>query len=286
MTADISDSSDTSAADDALLLDLPLDDPAALRVDLAVRAARAAGEVLLVRYRHIEGLDTKSSVTDPVSDADRAAETLIAGILQAERPDDGLVGEEGASKPSGSGITWVIDPLDGTVNYLYELDNFAVSIAAQDAAGSVVGAVFDPVMNRMYTAVRGRGAFVDGTPLRVNDPVPLDRSLLATGFGYSAERRAAQGSIIARLLPSIRDIRRIGSAALNLCEVAGGRLDAFWEEGINSWDVAAGGLIATEAGAVMTTSGLTDASAGWLVAGPALHAQLTTALAEIGRPRG
>ena len=253
----------------------------ALLLELAVRAARAAGAELLSRYRHIEGLDTKSSITDPVSDADRAAETMIVEMLLAERPDDGLIGEEGASRPSGSGITWVIDPLDGTVNYLYELDNFSVSIAAEDSAGGVAGAVFDPVMNRMYTATRGGGAFADGTPLRANDPVPMERALVATGFGYSAARRAAQGSIIAGLLPRIRDIRRMGSTALNLCELAGGRLDAFWEEGINHWDVAAGGLIAVEAGAVMTTSGLTDAATGWLVAGPALHARLTAALAEI-----
>ena len=259
-------------------------DPAAL-LDLAVRAARAAGEELLTRYRHVEGLDTKSSITDPVSDADRAAEALIVKMLLAERPDDGLIGEEGASRPSTSGITWVIDPLDGTVNYLYELDNFSVSIAAEDADGGVAGAVFDPVMNRMYTAVRGGGAFVDGTPLHVNDPVPMERSLLATGFGYSAQRRALQASIVAALLPQIRDIRRIGSAALNLCEVAGGRLDAFWEEGVNHWDVAAGGLIAMEAGALMSTSGLTDAKTGWLVAGPALHAELTAALTAIGPTR-
>ena len=259
---------DTAAADVALL-------------DLAVRAARAAGEELMARYRHVEGLETKSSITDPVSDADRASEALIVQMLLAERPDDGLIGEEGASRPSGSGITWVIDPLDGTVNYLYELDNFSVSIAAEDATGGVAGAVFDPVMNRMYTAVRGQGAFVDGKPLRVNDPVPMARSLLATGFGYSAERRAMQASLVAALLPQIRDIRRIGSAALNLCEVAGGRMDAFWEEGVNHWDVAAGGLIAVEAGAVMSTSALTDAKTGWLVAGPALHAELTAALAAI-----
>ncbi|MET3804488.1 myo-inositol-1(or 4)-monophosphatase [Nakamurella sp. UYEF19] len=253
-------------------------DTAAL-LDLAMRAARAAGAELLRRYGNVEGLDTKSSATDPVSDADRASEVLIVRMLLDERPDDGLIGEEGASRPSGSGITWVIDPLDGTVNYLYELDNFSVSIAAEDLDGGLVGAVYDPVMDRMYTAVRGGGAFVDGRPLLVNEPVSLDRALLATGFGYGAERRAAQGAIIGRLLPQIRDIRRVGSAALNLCEVAGGRLDAFWEEGVQHWDVAAGGLIAVEAGALMTTSSLTDAPTGWLVAGPSLHAALTTALA-------
>ena len=196
-----------------------------LLLDLAVRVARAAGAELLSRYGRIEGLDTKSSATDPVSDADRASEALMVRMLLAERPDDGLIGEEGASRASASGITWVIDPLDGTVNYLYELDSFSVSIAAEDAEGGLVGAVFDPVMDRIYTAVRGGGAFADGRPLHANEPVALDRALLGTGFGYSAERRAAQGAIIARLLPAIRDIRRFGSAALNLlrgrCRQAG-----------------------------------------------------------------
>ncbi len=246
---------------------------------LATGVARAAGAELLSRYGRIEGLDTKSSATDPVSDADRAAETMIVRMLLAARPDDGLIGEEGASRASGSGITWVIDPLDGTVNYLYELDNFSVSIAAEDTAGGLVGVVFDPMRDRMFSAIRGGGAFVDGVALHVNEPVALDRALLGTGFGYTAARRAAQAAIIADVLPQIRDIRRFGSAALNLCQVAGGQLDAYYEEGVQHWDVAAGGLIATEAGAVMTTSGLTGADTGWLVAGPSLHADLAVALA-------
>ncbi len=252
-------------------------DPAVL-LDLAVTVARAAGAELLERYGHVAGLDTKSSATDPVSDADRAAEAMIVEMLLAQRPDDGLIGEEGAARTSRSGITWVIDPLDGTVNYLYELDNFAVSIAAEDADGGVVGVVFDPVRERTYTAVRAGGAQIDGRRLQVNEPVPLDRALVSTGFGYSAERRALQGAIVAGLLPKIRDIRRFGSAALNLCEVAAGRVDAFYEEGVQHWDVAAGGLIAREAGAVMTPISLTGAPTGWLVAGPSLHAELNAAL--------
>lgn len=253
-------------------LDLPV------LLDLAVRVARAAGAELLSRYGRIEGLDSKSSATDPVSDADRASEALIVEMLLAERPDDGMIGEEGASRASASGLTWVIDPLDGTVNYLYELDNFSVSIAVEDSDGGLVGAVYEPVANRMYTAVRGGGAFLDGRPLHVREPVGLNKALLATGFGYTAERRAAQVEIIARLLPHIRDIRRIGSAALDLCWVAAGHLDAFWEEGVQHWDVAAGGLIAVEAGALMTTSSLTGAPTGWLVAGPSLHAALVATL--------
>jgi myo-inositol-1(or 4)-monophosphatase len=247
-------------------------------LDLAVTVARAAGAELMSRYGRIEGLNTKSSVTDPVSDADRASEALMVKMILAERPGDGLIGEEGASRPSTSGITWVIDPLDGTVNYLYQLDNFSVSIGAEDADGGLIGVVFDPVMDRIYTAVRGGGAFANGQRLRVNDPVPLETAMVSTGFGYSAERRARQGAIIARLLPKIRDIRRFGSAALNLCQVAAGQVDAFYEEGVQHWDVAAGGLIATEAGALMTPIGLTGADTGWVVAGPALHPVLTTAL--------
>ncbi len=247
-------------------------------LDLAVRVARAAGAELLTRYGRIEGLDTKSSATDPVSDADRASEALVVKMLLEQRPDDGLIGEEGASRPSKSGLTWVIDPLDGTVNYLYGLDNFSVSIAAEDSRGGLVGAVYDPVVDRMYTAVRGGGAFQDGRPIRVNEPVALGSALLGTGFGYTAERRTAQVAIIGRLLPRIRDIRRIGSAALDLCDVAAGHLDAYWEEGVQHWDVAAGGLIAREAGALMTPSSLTGAPTGWLVAGPALHAELVQAL--------
>lgn len=248
-------------------------------LDLAVRVARAAGAELMSRYGRIQGLSTKSSATDPVSDADRAAEALMVEMLSAERPDDGLLGEEGASRESQSGITWVIDPLDGTVNYLYELDNFSVSIAAEDPDGGLVGVVFDPVMDRIYTASRGGGAFAGQRRLRVNDPVPLDSAMLSTGFGYSAERRALQGAVIARVLPQIRDIRRFGSAALNLCQVAGGQVDAYYEEGVQHWDVAAGRLMAVEAGALMTTISLTGAETGWVVAGPSLHATLTAALA-------
>ena len=250
-------------------------------LDLAEQMARAAGAELMSRYGNIQGLGTKSSATDPVSDADRAAEALIAAMLLEQRPQDGMIGEEGAARGSESGITWVIDPLDGTVNYLYQLDNFSVSIAAEDAEGGLVGVVFDPVMNRMYTAVRDAGAFLDGRALRVNESVELDNALLGTGFGYSAERRSAQAAILATLLPRIRDIRRFGSAALNLCQLAAGQLDAYYEEGVQHWDVAAGGLIAREAGALMTTSSLTGASTGWLVAGPTLHAALSDAL---GRP--
>lgn len=243
-------------------------------LDLAVRAAGAAGAELLGRYGHVAELATKSSVNDPVTDADRASEALVVSLIRTERPDDGVFGEEGASVPSSSGITWVVDPLDGTVNYLYRLGSFAVSIAARDERGSLVGVVLDPVTDALFTATRGGGAFLSGRALAVNDPVPMARALLATGFGYAVERRAAQGAMIGELLPGVRDIRRFGSAALELCRLAAGSVDAYLEEGVQAWDVAAGALIAAEAGAVVTTVTPSGAESGILAAGPALHAEL------------
>lgn len=257
-------------------------DPQAL-LALALRGAAAAGAELRARYGSIEGLGTKSTVTDPVTDADRAAEALLLRLIDEERPDDGFLGEEGSTRTSRSGIRWVIDPLDGTVNYLYGLDNYAVSIAAEDRDGPVVGVVHDPSAGRTYSAIRGGGAYLDEIPLIVNDPVPLGQALLGTGFGYSAQRRADQGRIVAALLPQIRDIRRIGSAALDLCAVAAGALDAFFEEGLQAWDVAAGGLIAQEAGAVLTSLTPTGAPTGYLVAGPALHAELERVIRAAAR---
>ncbi|RIJ78538.1 inositol monophosphatase [Nakamurella silvestris] len=274
-------SADPSSADPSPADPSPTDpaavDTAAL-LDLAVRAARAAGAELLRRYGNVEGLDTKSSGTDPVSDADRAAEQILVEMIEAERPADGILGEEGAASESTSGLIWVVDPLDGTVNYLYELDNWSVSVAVEDAEGSVVGVVFDPTRDRLYTAVRGEGAFGDGKPLHCREAVPLNRALLSTGFGYSADRRGIQGALIAKVLPQVRDIRRIGSAALDLCAVAAGHVDIYFEEGIQRWDIAAGGLIAAEAGAVVTSHRPHDIPTGILAAAPGLHAEAAAAL--------
>jgi len=250
-------------------------------LDLAMRGARAAGNELMNRYGNIQGLNSKTSATDPVSDADRAAEAILVDLITGERPDDGLLGEEGAARESTSGIRWVIDPLDGTVNYLYQLDNFSVSVAAEDGDGALVGVVYNPTNRRAYHAIRGAGAAVDGSPLRVNDPVPLDRALIATGFGYSAERRRTQGALIAELLPKVRDVRRIGSAALDLCTVASGAVDGYFEEGVKAWDVAAGALIATEAGAKYTEFTPTGAESGCLAAGPALFKELHATLRHV-----
>ena len=249
-------------------------------LDLAMRGARAAGAELMQRYGHVQGLDTKSSTTDPVSDADRAAERILVDLIAGERPDDGVLGEEGAARESRSGLRWVLDPLDGTVNYLYQLDNFSVSVAVEDSEGALVGVVHSPTNGRTYHAIRGVGAAVDGRPLQVNDPVSMKRALIATGFGYDPERRRNQGALISLLLPRIRDIRRIGSAALDLCAVAAGAVDGYFEEGVQEWDVAAGGLIAREAGAQYAVVTPTGADTGALAAGPALFAELQAALAE------
>jgi myo-inositol-1(or 4)-monophosphatase len=244
-------------------------------LELAERAARAAGAELLARYGNVQGLDSKSSATDPVSDADRAAESLLVQLIDQHRPGDGLLGEEGASRPSTTGITWVVDPLDGTVNYLYELDTFSVSVAAVDAAGAaLVGVVYEPVRDVIYTAARGHGAYKNGVALHVAPAVPAARALLGTGFGYDPQRRRLQGALMAAILPEVRDLRRIGSAALDLCYVASGAMDAYYEEGTNPWDVAAGGLIVAEAGGVFTECTPLGVHSGKLAAAPGLHEEL------------
>jgi myo-inositol-1(or 4)-monophosphatase len=220
-------------------------------LELAERAARAAGEVLISYYgRAPEGLASKTSATDPVSDADREAERVIRELLEAERPDDGLVGEEGSHSPAASGRRWIVDPLDGTVNFLYGLRAWGVSIALEDEDGLAVGVVFNPVSGECFEAERGRGATLDARPIHVTDCRSLDRAMVATGFSYEAERRAEQAEILVRLLPLIRDLRRAGAAALDLAYVAAGRVDAFYERGLKPWDEAAGRLLVHEAGGV------------------------------------
>jgi fructose-1,6-bisphosphatase/inositol monophosphatase family enzyme len=206
---------------------------------------------------------------------------MLVKLIMSERPDDGLLAEEGTERESATGIRWVIDPLDGTVNYLYGLDNFAVSIAAEDADGPIVGVVHNPLTKRTFHAIRGVGASVDGRPLKVRDPVPMGHALVATGFGYDPENRRRQGALVAALLPRIRDIRRIGSAALDLCAVASGSVDAYFEEGVKAWDIAAGCLIAQEAGARAIRTPPIAGQPGLLVAGPALFEEFTAVLTEL-----
>ena len=194
------------------------------------------------------GVEVKSSETDPVSDADRQAEQTIKELLTAERPDDGLLAEEGARSDAASGRRWVVDPLDGTVNYLYGLPTWCVSVALEDADGTLVGVVHDPGRGETFRAARGQGSELNGRRLRVRRCERLETALVATGFAYQPERRTEQAQVVAGLLPRVRDIRRAGAAALDMAWLAAGRLDGYYERGLKPWDWAAGRLLVREAG--------------------------------------
>lgn len=238
-----------------------------------MNAARVAGDLLLERFGGpAQGVERKSSRTDLVSDADRDAETAIEEILLGARPDDGLLAEEGAHSEASSGRRWVVDPLDGTTNFLYGIPAWAVSIALEDANGAAVGVVLDPVRGEAFSAVRGGGARLGDVELRIDPCERLDTALVATGFGYDAARRAEQAQLLASVLPRVRDIRRAGAAALDLCSVAAGRVDAYYERGLSPWDWAAGSLIAAEAGAVVRRR--EGDPAGLVAAPPALVDEL------------
>lgn len=234
---------------DPAAADLVPPDPAAL-AELAVTAARAAGRLLLAGLAEgATGVEAKSTPTDPVSDLDRASEALIVETLRSRRPRDAVLGEEGGASGGDSEVRWVVDPLDGTVNFLYGFPAFSVSVAAEVSGVVVAGAVHDPLRQETFSAVRGLGARLDGSVLTVRRPDDLAHALVGTGFSYDASTRARQGRVVAGLLPLVRDIRRAGSAALDLCWVGAGRLDAYFESGTHHWDRAAGLLVATEAGA-------------------------------------
>lgn len=223
-------------------------------LDLALRAARAGGaNAAAARDRGVDVAATKTSVTDIVTAADRETERIIRELLLSERPDDGILGEEGSSVEGTSGVRWIVDPIDGTVNYLYGVGQYAVSIAAEQGGQVVAGVVLDVPADQAYTGVRLPDGAVESTlegrPLAVRGPAPLGQRLIITGFSYEPERRALQGRAVAMLLTRVRDIRRLGSCALDLCMVAAGRVDGYLEEGVNPWDHAAGGLIAEGAGA-------------------------------------
>jgi len=253
---------------------------------LACRLAEEAGNELERRSSDVHAVELKSSATDPVSDADKAAEALLVNGLNQERPNDGILGEEGAERRGSSGLRWVLDPLDGTVNYLYGRDEWSVSVAAEDGQGSVIGAVRDVRAGRTYAAERENGAWVLGSAsdapdtwrrLQVNEPVVMAQALVGTGFSYAAARRAEQGKLAAVLLPQVRDLRRAGSAALDLCHVAAGLLDGYYEVDLQSWDWAAGALIAGEAGAEITRYEAYGAT-GLIASGPSLHEHLVAAV--------
>ena len=277
----------------------PSEDAEAL-LRIAVAAAAEAGR-LLASWRgdeRPEVVQTKSSPTDIVTEMDRRSETLITSRIRTYRPADTVLGEEGGQTsggPAGDGdqpgrVRWIVDPLDGTVNYLYGLRDWAVSIAAEVDGTVVAGVVEVPRHGETFTAVTGQGAWLHRgearQALRCSSGVPLDQALVGTGFGYDPGRRQVQGEVVAALLPHIRDIRRGGSAAVDLCSVASGRLDAFYERGLNYWDFAAGGLIAREAGALVGgLAGRAESTSMAMAACPGLFQQLETFLCKLNPER-
>jgi myo-inositol-1(or 4)-monophosphatase len=259
---------------------------------LAVGVAReAAATARRMRAEAITDVETKSTDTDVVTAADRAVERQVIEALRAARPGDGVLGEEygdSASPEPGSGaVRWVLDPIDGTVNYLYGLPQYAVSLAAEIDGEAVAGVVINAATGDEWTATRGGGAWRGDRRLHPSTRTRLDQSLVGTGFGYDAKRRAHQGAVVAQLITRVRDIRRFGAAALDLCAVAEGTLDAYFEKGLNPWDHAAGGLIAAEAGAIV--SGLRGAAPGLdmvVAAPPAIFGPLHDLLVELDADGG
>jgi myo-inositol-1(or 4)-monophosphatase len=260
-------------------------------LDLAVPIVRAAGELVRQgRAAALADVGRKSTPTDLVTAMDTAAERLVVERLRAVRPADAVLGEEGGGHEGASGVRWVLDPIDGTVNYVYGIAQYAVSLAAEVDGVVVAGVVLNPETGEEWTAVRGAGSYRDGRRLTASAVSTLDQAMLGTGFSYEAAVRAEQARTVAALLPRVRDIRRFGAAALDLCFVAEGRLDAYYEGCLNYWDRAAGGLVAEEAGALVT--GLRGAAPGpamTVAAPPTLHAALHDQLVELDaelRPRG
>jgi myo-inositol-1(or 4)-monophosphatase len=247
-------------------------------IELAEEIARAAGAQLRAAFETELRIETKSSPTDLVSEADVAAETLIRERLLAARPDDGMLGEEGSDSRGTSGLRWIVDPLDGTTNFLFGIPQWGVSIAVEDDQGMLAGVVYDPMRDELWAARRGEPPTLDGRPLDGRDHArDLATALIATGFGYEADVRAAQAEITGRLLPLVRDIRRMGSAAIDLAWTAAGRYDAYYERGIKTWDYAAGALICQAAGLeVKHLDPAPPMDAGLLVAPPALADELAS----------
>lgn len=249
-------------------------------LDLAVEIAKEAGALLMKRPEQLS-IDTKSSNIDIVTQMDRASERLIVDSILAARPDDGVIGEEGADRPSKSGYTWVIDPIDGTVNYFYNMSGWSVSIAVKERVtlGAevreeiAVGVVYSPTTDELYTAVRGAGAYLNGKQILCNNPVDLNLALIATGFHYVESTRSQQIDQFNKLILKIRDYRRNGSAAIDICHVAAGKVDGYYEMGLKEWDRAAAELIATEAGAIVSVNGELT-----IAAGAHLHGLLREAL--------
>lgn len=256
-------------------------------VGLAWEAAGAAAAFLHDERPEALAIDTKSSPTDAVTEMDRGAEARVIEILLGARPTDGLLGEEGGERPGTSGVRWVVDPLDGTVNYLYRIPSWAVSVAAEVGGGSEIGVVLAPALGEAYIGIRGGGAWSiqgdEAWPMVVRECGSLANALVSTGFGYSAERRAEQAAVVQGLAPLVRDFRRAGAAVVDLCWLARGRLDGHYESGLNRWDIAAGGLIAAEAGAIVAGLRSADPNEGTFVAAvPGINDEFRAALKRAG----
>ncbi len=259
-------------------------------LDLARETAITAGA--LIRQRRAEGVEvalSKSAPEDIVTLADQESEALIRSLLAEARPQDGFFGEESTASAGTSGLTWVVDPIDGTVNYLYGIPAYAVSIAVVEGDPdpttwhALAGAVVNPAVDELYTASADGGAFLNGRRLRVTAGTQLSLALIGTGFSYSSVRRAKQADAVSSLISRVRDIRRIGAASLDLCAVGSGRLDAYYEKGLKPWDHAAGALVAAEAGArVAGLHGVPASSALTIAAEPGLFDQLEPILDELG----
>lgn len=257
-------------------------------LDIAIRVARKAGE--LARTRRLEGVSvaaSKLTISDIVTHADREVEQLIRSLLAQERPEDGFCGEESGAATSASGLTWVVDPIDGTVNYFYGIPQYAVSIALVEGEPdpltwkALAGVVFNPESGELFTATAGGGAQLNGRPIQVSRDVPPAQALIGTGFGYRPEARVGQAKMLQSLVGQVRDIRRFGAASLDLCAVACGRFDAYFERGLQPWDYAAAALIAAEAGATVTGWGVGAPTWDLALAGDApLVEFLTGVLAE------
>ena len=251
--------------------------------DLAVAVAAEAGELAAKGQEGITVLDTKSSPTDVVTEMDQATEELIRGRLLAARPDDAVLGEEGGGIEGTSGVRWVVDPIDGTVNYLYGSPDWGVAIAAEIDGEVVAAAVGVPARGQMFEAVLGEGARLDGRSLRAPDAVSLDQALVSTGFGYSADRRVHQARVLTEVIGHVRDIRRVGAASIDLTGLAVGRSNAYYERGLNLWDWAAPGLIATEAGVRLGGSDGGPPTGDLVIAArPGLYERLDALLAPLG----
>jgi myo-inositol-1(or 4)-monophosphatase len=226
----------------------------------------------------------KTTPTDPVTEVDRATERFLVEQLRARRPGDAVLGEEGADRAGSTGIRWLLDPIDGTVNFLYGVPQYAVSVAAERDGETLVGCVHNPVSGETFMAVRGAGSWLGSRKLTATGPAPsLDRAVLGTGFSYDAALRAGQGRVLAGVLPRVANLRRLGAASLDLCFVAAGRLDGYFEQGLAPWDMAAGLLVAREAGAVV--SGLHGRPPDQVIAvaaSPAVAEELVKLLEELG----